>query len=110
MIGSNTWRRPGHGRPPMSGRTSPDTIPTGYAHGHYPARMVKYPVRAGLSARQREVLELLRHRPRHLRELAEALNIGEWSICAQAAHQLCNRGLAEIVPDAAIRPTWKAVA
>lgn len=93
----------------MSGR-APETMATGHlkhapgASPHFPYR---YPHRANLSPRQADVLELIRVKPRDLREASEALGIGEWSIVAQVLHQLVNRGLATEVHG--YPTTWEAI-
>lgn len=90
----------------------PDTISTGRTQCHTGAINKTPPPggpRRGLTPFQGDVLAVLAISPRSLRELAEAVGCDEWSRAGQAADQLCNRGLAELVPDAAVRPTWKAV-
>lgn len=98
-------------RKALGGTTTPITIPTSHLGpiGHHEAKLSKYPIRARLSKRQADVLNLIRVKPRDLKEASEALGIGEWSIVAQVCRQLVNRGLVEEVADAATRPTWRAL-
>lgn len=109
-LGSNTWRQGARG-PMMTGRANADTIPTGRMQtftGAVPARPpIKYPIRGQLSAVEREVLELIRHRPRDLKEASDALAIGEWSIVRAALDHLVNRSLAEEVRG--YPTTWRAL-
>lgn len=100
-------RRPAlRGAPPITITGGP-LKPTGGARPFWSSRPERILGFTDLKPLHLDVLELIRITPRNVREVAESLNLGEWSKARWALDGLVNRSLAVEVHG--YPTTWRAL-